>query len=382
METTKLYDNDSFLTEFTATVLSCEEAKGGWAVTLNETAFYPEGGGQAADHGTLGAANVTDTQEKDGIIIHTCDAPLTVGDCVTGKIDWARRFDHMQQHSGEHIVSGMICEAFHCDNTGFHMGADSVIIDYNTEITWEQILEIERRANAYIYENHPFRAWYPDAEELKALPYRSKKELSGAVRITAFPGADMCACCGTHVLHSGQVGIAKFLSCQKFKDGVRLEVKFGKRAYEYLSKIWEQNLSVGRMLSAKAEDTAQAVERMKAESEEKSRRIAEMEESIFASIAEENRGKGNVLLFKGDMDPNSVRRLCVAVGEVCGGRAAVFAGSGESYKYAMMEEGGDLRALTKDMNTALNGRGGGKPFFVQGSVAAAEDAIRSFFADK
>ena len=382
METTKLYYNDSFLTEFTATVLSCEEVKGGWAVTLNETAFYPEGGGQAADHGTLGAARVSDTQEKEGVILHTCDQPLTVGETVTGKIDWPRRFDHMQQHSGEHIVSGMICEAFHCDNTGFHMGADSVIIDYNAEITWEQILEIERWANDYIYENHPFRAWYPDAEELKALPYRSKKELSGAVRITAFPGADMCACCGTHVLSSGQVGIAKFLSCQKFKDGVRLEAKFGKRAYEYLSKIWEQNLAVGRMLSAKAEDTAQAVERMKAESEEKSRRMAEMEESIFASIAEENRGKGNVLLFRGDMDPNSVRRLCVAVGEVCGGRAAVFAGSGENFKYAMMEEGGDLRALTKDMNTALSGRGGGKPFFVQGSVSATEEAIRSFFADK
>jgi len=382
METVKLYYNDSFLTEFTATVLTCEETKGGWLITLDESAFYPEGGGQAADHGTLGDARVTDTQEKDGVIFHTCDKPLAVGEKVTGKIDWARRFDHMQQHSGEHIVSGMICEAFHCDNTGFHMGADSVVIDYNTDITWEQILEIERRANDYIYGDHPFRAWYPDAEELKALPYRSKKELTGAVRITAFPGADMCACCGTHVKSSGQVGIAKFLSCQKFKDGVRLEVKFGKRAYDYLSRIWEQNQAVGRQLSAKAEDTAHAVERLKAESEEKSRRIAEMEESIFASIAEENRGKGNVLLLRGDMDPNSVRRLCVAVGEVCGGRAAVFAGSEESYKYALMEEGGDLRALTKDMNAALNGRGGGKPFFVQGSVAADEAAIRGFFEGK
>ena len=382
METVKLYYNDSFLTEFTATVLACEETKGGWLITLDESAFYPEGGGQAADHGTLGDARVTDTQEKDGVIFHTCDKPLAVGEKVTGKIDWARRFDHMQQHSGEHIVSGMICEAFHCDNTGFHMGADSVVIDYNTDITWEQILEIERRANDYIYCDHPCRAWYPDAEELKALPYRSKKELTGAVRITAFPGADMCACCGTHVKSSGQVGIAKFLSCQKFKDGVRLEVKFGKRAYDYLSRIWEQNQAVGRQLSAKAEDTAHAVERLKAESEEKSRRIAEMEESIFASIAEENRGKGNVLLLRGDMDPNSVRRLCVAVGEVCGGRAAVFAGSEESYKYALMEEGGDLRALTKDMNAALNGRGGGKPFFVQGSVAADEAAIRGFFEGK
>ena len=190
METKKLYYDDAFLQEFDAAVLSCEADKKNFAVVLEETAFYPEGGGQPADFGTLGGAKVLDVHEKDGIIVHTCDRALTVGETVHGAIDWARRFDHMQQHSGEHIVSGMLCAAYHCDNVGFHMGTESVVIDYNAEIPWEGVLEIEQRANRYIWENHPFVAVYPSAEELKTMDYRSKKELSGQVRITSFPGAD------------------------------------------------------------------------------------------------------------------------------------------------------------------------------------------------
>ena len=216
MKTKKLYYDDAFLREFVATVLSCEAEKKNFAVVLDCTAFYPEGGGQPADWGTLGEAKVLDVHEKSGVIVHTCDKPLKVGEPVHGVIDWVRRFDHMQQHSGEHIVSGMLCADYHCDNVGFHMGAESVIIDYNAEISWEGVLEIEQRANRYIWENHPFVAVYPSAEELKTMEYRSKKELSGQVRITSFPGADCCACCGTHVALSGQVGLVKFTNWQKF----------------------------------------------------------------------------------------------------------------------------------------------------------------------
>ena len=207
METIKLYYQDPFLCQFEATVLDCAADKKQWKLILDRTAFYPEGGGQGADHGTLGEAKVLDVHEKDGVIYHTCDRPLPVGETVTGRIDWARRFDHMQQHSGEHIVSGMLCGTYHCDNTGFHMGADVVTIDYNADIPWEGVLDIERRANRYIWENHPIVIRYPSPEELVTLPYRSKKALEGPVRITEFPGADMCACCGTHVTTSGQVGL-------------------------------------------------------------------------------------------------------------------------------------------------------------------------------
>ncbi len=178
MDTVKLYYENAYTQDFTAVVASCEAAKNGFAVTLDRTAFYPEGGGQPADHGTLGEARVLDVHEKDGVVTHLCDRALSEGAEVSGRIDWARRFDHMQQHSGEHIISGLLCSTFHCDNVGFHMGADVVTIDYNAPITWEQALEVERRANAYIWADHPIRIWYPSAEELAALPYRSKKELT------------------------------------------------------------------------------------------------------------------------------------------------------------------------------------------------------------
>ena len=263
MDTEKLYDRDAFLREFDAVVTGCYEGKdGSCLVTLDRTAFYPEGGGQPADHGVLGGAAVLDVQEREGRVLHTCDRPLPVGRTVRGVIDWDRRFDHMQQHSGEHIVSGMLCAAFSCDNVGFHMGADTVIIDYNAPMTWEQVLEVEDRANRYIWENHPFRAYYPTPEELAVLPYRSKKAIEGPVRITEFPGADRCACCGTHVAASGQVGLVKFLSCQKLRDGVRLELLCGGRAMEYLSRCWDQSRRIGQALSVKPQAAFPAVQRL------------------------------------------------------------------------------------------------------------------------
>lgn len=379
METIKLYYEDAFLRKFDATVLSCQQGKNGWTVVLDGTAFYPEGGGQPADHGILGGVNVLDVHEKDGVITHTCDGPLTVGQTVHGAIDWARRFDHMQQHSGEHIVSGMLCSTFHCDNVGFHLGADTVIIDYNADITWEDVLAIEDRANRYIWADHPLQITWPSAEELKELPYRSKKELSGDVRIVAFPEADMCACCGTHVQRSGQVGLVKFLSCQKFRGGVRLELVCGKRAADYLSACWEQSLHIGQALSVKPVAASAAVERLQKELNETRQRCAELEEESFRRIAEENRGKGDVLLVEGPMSSDAVRKLSDAVSAVCGGRCAVFSGEGTSYKYAIIHPGQDIRELVKSLNAALHGRGGGRCGFAQGSVQADEAAIRAFF---
>jgi len=227
METEKLYYADPFLTEFDARVLACEAVKDGFAVVLDRTAFYPEGGGQPYDTGVLGGAEVLDVHERAGVITHKCASPLPVGAAVHGKIDRARRFDHMQQHSGEHICSGLICARYGCDNVGFHMGAESVTIDFNADIPWEELLEIEAAANRYIYEDHAIDIQLHRGAELDAIDYRSKKPLEGDVRIVTFPGADCCACCGTHVMRSGQVGIVKFLSVQKFREGVRIELRCG-----------------------------------------------------------------------------------------------------------------------------------------------------------
>ena len=377
--TEKLYYQDSFTKTFTAVVTSCTQEKDTWAVTLDRTAFYPEGGGQPADHGALGGAAVTDTREKNDEIVHFCDKPLPVGKTVEGTVDFIRRFDFMQQHSGEHIVSGILCERFHCDNVGFHIGHDLVTIDFNAELSTEDVEIVEKLANQYVWDDHPIRISCPSAADLENLEYRSKKALTGQVRIVSWPGADCCACCGTHMKTSGQVGVIKLISCQKFRDGVRIEMAAGNRALRWMNAVAGQNSKVSQLLSARPDATAEAVERLQKELYTLRGRIAELEERDFARLAKEYAGKGNVLLFQGVMAAGSLRKLCGAVQEKCGGRCAVFAGEDGGYQYAVSQPGGDLRSFGKKLNAALHGRGGGKPEFIQGSVQASRQEVENFF---
>ena len=380
METEKLYYTDPFLTTFTAKVLSCEAGKGGYLVTLDRTAFYPEGGGQPADHGTLGGIAVTDVHEKDGVVIHTVEKAVEIGENVTGSIDWARRFDHMQQHSGEHILSGILCHNYHCDNVGFHLGADTVTIDYNTDISWEEALAAEYQANQVIWADAPVEITYPSPAELEQLDYRSKKALTGKVRIVTFPEADCCACCGTHVLRAGQVGIIKVLSCQKFRSGVRMEILCGERAWRYLSGTYDQAHAVGQHLSVKPLEAAAAVERLTEELTAAKARMAELETELFSHKAHAYCGKGDVVLVEPPLRPDGVRRLADAVARECGGLAAVFAGEDGRYNYALVRaDGADIAPLVKAMNAALTGRGGGRSGFAQGSVQTDADTIHAFF---
>ena len=238
---------------------------------------------------------------------------------------------------------------------------------------------IEAQANAFIWSDTHIDIRFLEGEALQQAEYRAKKFIPGQVRLVAFPGADCCACCGTHVLRSGQVGLIKLLSCQKFREGVRMELLCGKRAFDYLSGTWEQNLAVSRALSAKPLQTAAAVERLQGELESVKLRAATLETADFARKAEAHAGEGDIVLFEGPMSADSVRRLCDAVLETCGGRCAVFAGEDGSFKYAVGIREGDIRPLVKELNAALNGRGGGKPNFAQGSVAASEADIKVFF---
>ena len=380
METEKLYYQDPYQTTFTARVLTCEPSKTSYLVTLDRTAFYPEGGGQPADHGTLGGVAVTDVHEKDGVVFHTCGAPVEIGTEVEGAIDWPRRFDHMQQHSGEHILSGLLCALYDCSNVGFHLGADTVTIDYDRELTWEQVLEAEKQANETIWTNTPAEITFPTPEALASLDYRSKKELTGQVRIVSFPGADCCACCGTHVARAGEVGLIKVLSCQKFREGVRLEILCGQRAYRYLSQVYEQDHAVAQLLSVKPRDTLAAVERQSAELAAAKQRMTELEDRLFSLRAQALAGRGDVLLVEPPMRPDGARKLADAVARSAGGLAAVFAGEGTSHVYALVHAGGDdISPLVKRLNSALSGRGGGRNGFAQGSVQADAAAIQDFF---
>ena len=221
---------------------------------------------------------------------------------------------------------------------------------------------------------------YPSPEELEQIHYRSKKALTGQVRIVEFPGADCCACCGTHVRYPAQVGLVKLLSMQKFRDGVRIELVCGGRAFRYLNRTWDQNAQVSRFLSAKPFETAGAVERLLEENAVLKSRLMALEESRFAALAGQYAGAGDVVLFEDSLSPDALRRLCDAVLHSCGGRCACFSGEDVSgYKYAVGQAGGDLRGFVKELNQVLSGRGGGRPDFVQGSVQAGRREIEAFF---
>lgn len=381
MNPNTFYYQDSHMKSFTARVEECREIDGKWAVVLDNTAFYPEGGGQAADRGTLGHVKVLDVQEKEGQIIHYCDAPVCVGAEVTGKIDWDRRFDLMQQHSGEHILSGIIHSRFGYHNVGFHMGADTVTIDFDGMIPPEDMKGLEWAANEAIWKNLPIKTWFASPEELEILPYRSKRKLEGVVRLVEVPGYDLCACCGTHVKSTGEIGQVKILSWEKFHQGVRMEIVCGKRALFYFSALTEQNRQVSQAFSAKPLETGAAARKVQEEMDAMKFRCAGLENKLFDLEAQSFAGAGDVVLVREGLSPDGLRRLADKVGALCGGRCIVLTGAdGEGYKYAICHQGGDLREFVKQWNGSLHGRGGGKPNFVQGSVSAAMEEIQAFLA--
>ena len=380
METRKLFYENCLLKEFTATVLTCEQTEKGFQIVLDATAFYPEGGGQPCDFGTLEDSRVLDVREKGEVVVHLCDKPLTVGTQVTGKLDWERRLDLMQQHSGEHIVSGIIHKMYGCHNVGFHMGADVITIDFDYPIPADALPEIEKQANEAIYQNLPIGCSYPAEDVLPTIPYRTKKQLPWPVRIVEVPGYDICACCGVHVAFTGQIGLIKLLSCVKFHDGVRMEMVCGSRALSYLSRIYEQNRLVSQAFSAKLLETGAAAQRMNDALAAEKFRANNLERQVFDALAAEYKDKGNVLHFADGLTPVAVRELADRMAKSCGGTAAVFSGTEqEGYSVCLVNHTDTVAALGKEMNAALNGRGGGKPGFFQGSVKAAKTQIAEFF---
>ena len=381
MKTRKLYYEDSHMTTFSAQVLSCETQDGIFAVTLDATAFYPEGGGQAGDTGTLGTVRVLDTREQGETVVHLCDGALPMGETVEGTIDYGRRFQRMQQHSGEHIVSGIIHRRYGYHNTGFHMGSDIVTIDFDGVIPGEVLPDIEAEANRAVWENRSLRCWYPSPEELPNVTYRTKRALPWPVRIVEIPGYDTCACCGTHVQATGEVGIIKLFSAVSFRGGTRIEMACGSSALKLLNQAYVQNKLVSQAFSAKIEETGGAAERMNELLAQQKFRIAGLERRVFASIARSYAGAGDVLHLEDNLDNVAVRELADAIAESCGGRAAVFSGSDETgYAFCLVTRQGDLRSFCKDMTAALHGRGGGKPICQQGRVSATRQEIVDFFA--
>lgn len=381
----KLYYDSAYIKEFEAQVLSCQEGKKGWEITLSATAFYPEGGGQSADTGILGNVRVTDVHEKDGQVIHYTDGPLPVGEMVRGVIDWDRRFQHMQEHSGEHLVSGLIHQRFGYDNVGFHMGTDEVTIDFNGTLEWADLMAIEEKANGMIWENLEISAVYPEKDELDAMEYRSKKELTGAVRIVSIPGGDVCACCGTHVERTGEIGLVKFLSMIHYKGGVRISLLCGKRAVEDYERKRDQVQKISVLLSARPGEIARAVEKLKEDEAKLQEKLVAAYDKLLASeVKGIKEGDGDIFILEPDFEAIQLRHLVNRLLEEKKGRTVLALGGAAegSFLYVLGSRDGDMRRLSRELNGLLNGRGGGSAQMAQGTFFATKDQLQAILKEK
>lgn len=384
MEEGKLYYQDPYKRKFQAVVQSCVPgAKTPYEVILSQTAFYPEGGGQPFDMGVLGTAHVLEVHEKGGNVVHYVDGPLAEGSIVEGTLDWPRRFSHMQQHSGEHLLSGLIHRSFGYDNVGFHMGQEEVTVDFNGPLNWEQAEALEQEANDMIYANIPIRISYPSPEELHNMDYRSKKELTGQIRIVEIPGGDVCACCGTHVRSTGEIGIIKIVSLMNYKGGVRLGILCGSKALKDYERKQKQVLKISGLLSAKPDSVAESVEKLKSDSALKDVQINQLYQKLLQIKASSRPDSPNPLLVLEDgLSPVLLRQYCTMLYEQGKGNIVLVCSKDqETWKYALGGAGQDMRPISKKLNGLLNGRGGGSSLMVQGTFQATEEILKKVWAE-
>ncbi len=380
MDTRKLYYEDARIKDFQARVLACEQGKEGWEVVLDATAFFPEEGGQSADTGTLGSARVLDAHEKGGVVVHRTDGPLVVGETVEGRLDWAERFRKMQNHTGEHIVSGLVHKKYGYENVGFHLGDDGCTVDFNGELTREQMDEIEGEANQAVWRDLPVIARFPRWPELAELEYRSKLELKGDVRIVTIPGVDDCACCAPHVATTGQVGLIKILDFMRHRGGLRLWMKAGSDALEDYRRRYTATAAISGLLNVPQGEVTAGVERQLAQRDGLKREVSALRREIAQMRAAAlEPAEGNMLLFAPGAEEEGLRILANAGMEKCGGVCAVFAGEDGAYRFVMGSRRVDLRAFIREHGPAIQARGGGQEQMISGRCAATRGELEAFF---
>ena len=379
--TEKLYYKDGYAKEFSATVVECREENGRFAVILDRTAFFPEGGGQSADTGKIGNAKVLDVQEDElENIVHYTDTELLSGEEYQCILDFDARFRKMQNHSGEHIVSGLVHRLYGFDNVGFHLGAKDVTMDYNGVLTREDILKIEYLANKACAENLDIICMFPEKEELSKLSYRSKKELYGDVRVVEIPGYDLCACCAPHVRKTGEIGIIKLLDFIKYKGGVRVHMKCGFDALDDYNEKYRNIAKIAESLSAKQSEAAFAVERLEAAFAEKKQEYAAlMKKYISAKIIALAECEGNIVYFEEGLDADAQREAANIGKTKCSGVFIVCSGDDENgYRYIMSSTSVKLKEFAQK-NIKLPGGGGGSDEMMQGMFKCTREEIENAF---
>ena len=379
--TEKLYYTDAFLQEFDATVVACTEENGRFYIALDRTAFFPEGGGQFGDSGTLGGIAVFDTQEKGGEILHCTSAPLPVGTRVHGVLDFEKRFRRMQCHSGEHVLSGLLHSLYGVNNVGFHLGDEDVTIDIDRVLTGEELLRAETLANKAVASDAAVRAWFPDAAEAAGIPYRAKLDITEGLRLVEIPGIDICACCAPHVKTAGQIGIIKILDFANYKGGMRIHILCGEMALADYRARYAAVQGISVLLSAKQSEVAEAVERLKKENEENLHALGAMKKALAEAMAAgAAQTDGNLLFFAPMLDGAALRTLVNAALPKCGGICAAFTGEDGAYTFCMASTAFDMRVRAKDIGEVLGGKGGGSKEMISGRLTATRVQIEDYFA--
>lgn len=377
--TVKLYDVDSHIRKFQGEVQSCLPVKQGYAVELSQTAFFAEGGGQQADRGMLDGQMVTDVQEKDGHIYHYVKEPIPVGKTVEGEIDWTFRFTNMQQHSGEHILSGIVYAWKGYHNVGFHMNESLTTIDFDGPLTTEELQELEIRANRVIYENQPVTIVYPSAAELEQMDYRSKKKLTGAIRIVKVGDSDCCACCAPHVKKTGEIGQIKIIQAENYKGGVRLTIVCGERAlldYENKNRLLKE---MGARLSVKPERLAAALQKQEQELQQMKEKLAALSSELVQLRLKQLSAQSSVCMVENLLDPVAARNLVNGMASQLPGHGAVLLPKGENeFQYIIGSQTEDVRMLAAELAKRFQGRGGGSMQMVQGTVRGEAEEIQAF----
>lgn len=376
--TDKIFYKDPRQVEFDATVLTCTPTEdGAFLITLDKTAFFPEEGGQNADSGFINDIEVLDVQIKDDIIYHKIPASLTLGANVKGKVDWDKRFDYMQQHSGEHIISGLVNHKYGFNNVGFHLGDEEVTLDFDGVLTLEQLREIEVIANHAIAKDLPILISFPSKDELDLLNYRSKIEIEGDVRIVVIPGVDVCACCAPHVDTTGEIGLVKITNVQKHRGGIRVNILCGFRALADYTDKQDSVSSISVQLSAKPDAVADAVARLKEENfKQKTRMIALQQQLLQLQIATIPSEQENVVLFFEDLDTPAMREAVNTLCETHKGYCCVFKGNDESgYQYILGSAHRNCKDAGAILTEKFSARGGGSERMIQGSLQANKEDV-------
>ena len=370
--TLKLYENDSYIKEFSATVLSCEAVGKHYAVILDKTAFFAEGGGQDADKGEINGIEVIDVQEREEDIIHTLAVPLNKGDIVNGKIDWALRFSRMQNHCAEHILSGVIHKMFGYNNVGFHMNDSLITFDVDGPLTAKDIEQVEIEANKAVFQNAEISVSYPTLEDFETIECRSKIELVDGVRLITVDGFDTCACCAPHPSFAGEIGIIKIVNFSAFKGGTRIEMVAGTLALKDYSYLHNASKTIMKQLSAKREEIAEQVAKLGEDLATAKAEIKALNEKL-AEAELETKIIGNTLIgFTKNADFNTLRNI--ANGKIDTAEyIALFAETEEGFNYLVASKNGDTRGYAKALNENFSGKGGGRPDCVQGKIAKTEE---------